>query len=289
MATNILFADLIANEAAALLYEKSNLIQLVSRNWSDMVAQKGESVSVISANAATVEDGDATFDPDAAAPTNVVVVLDTWKRTIPIKLGDKIDSLSSVDLTQIYAEPIAEALLGTVEGAIMTTAMTLTANVGETAPATFAPLTSDLKQAFDEAFIPDTGRYVVLGPTAENAFHQVFGLYNNSGSTGETQQLTGVMANKLGMSYFGSTRVPEEASGVAFHKSAIALVSRPLKVPANAQPGTVVVANYKGLGLRVRSWYSHEDVCTYLSADVLFGTKKMNERGFTIGVEPEGP
>ena len=69
---------------------------------------------------------------------------------------------------------------------------------------------------------------------------------------------------------------------MAFHKSSLALVTRPLVVPAQAVPGTVAVISYKGIGLRVTSWYEPKDTASYLKADLLYGVRKLNERGLVI-------
>jgi hypothetical protein len=284
MATFISFPEFIAKEIIARLYEKSVLINLVAKDWSGLFASQGEAVTILTPEAAVIEDGSAAFASADATPTGVKVTLDQWKRTKATKISDKIASMSAIQLSDIYAEPIAEALVGQVETDLMTAALTFVGTVGTegTPPVGFAPLSSNIKEALDAMFIPDGGRYVVLGSAAENAFHQVFGVFNNSGNTGVDQQTTGFMANKLGMNYFGSTRIPVGTGGVAFHKSALALVTRPLVVPAQAVPGTVSVVNYKGVGLRVTSWYEPKDSASYLKADLLYGVKKLNERGLVI-------
>ena len=174
MATFVTFPEFIAREVIARLYEKSVLVNLVAKDWANVLASVGESVTILTPEAAVVEDGSAAFDSADATPTGVKVTLDQWKRTKPVKIGDKIASMSAIDLANIYAEPIAEALVGQVESDLMTAALTFTNTCGveATPPTGFAPLSSNIKQALDAMFIPDGGRNVVLGPAAENAFHQ---------------------------------------------------------------------------------------------------------------------
>lgn len=285
MATFISFPEFIAQEVIANLFAKSVLINLVSKDWSPLFQSQGEKVTILTADAVEIEEGSAAFASNDSAPGSVIVTLDQFKRTKPIKLSDKVQSMSAVDLSRIYAEPIAEGLVGTIEGALMTAAMTLTNTVGTaaTAPTGFAPLGSNLKQKFDELLIPEGGRNVVLGPAASNAFLQTFALATVAGNTGEAQQTTGGMGYKFGMNYFDSTRASAAGvAGVAFHRAAVALVTRPLVIPPQAVPGTISVVNYKGIGLRISSWYEPKDTASYLKADLLFGTKKLNERGFVI-------
>lgn len=292
MASFISFPEFVAQEVIANLYAKSVLINLVSKDWSDLMAVKGEKVTILTPDVATIEAGDAAFASEDANPGNVTVELDQFIRTKPKKISDKIASMSAVDISAIYAEPIAEALLGAVETAIMTAAMTMTNTIGTdgTDPTGFAPLGSNVKQKFDTLLIPDGGRNVVLGPTAENNFHQTFALATVGGDTGVAQQTTGGLGYKFGLNYYGSTRAYRAhvggsvvgVAGVAFNKNAVTLVTRPLVVPAQAVPGTISVVNYKGIGLRITSWYEPKDTASYLKADLLYGTKKLTERGFLI-------
>jgi hypothetical protein len=283
--------EFIANEVLARLYAKSVLINLVARDWSPVLATKGESVTILTPEASTIEAGGSAFASEDADPDSAVLTLDQWIQTKPKKISDKVDSMSQIQLADIYAEPIAQAIVGDVETALFTAAFTLTPTVGtdNTDPTGFAPLSSNLKEKFETLLVPDGDRNVVMGPTMENEFHQVFGVFNMSGNVGETQQTTGALMNKLGMNFFGSPRCHVAhtsevvgIAGVAFHKSAIALATRPLKVPAQAVPGTVAIANFQGIGIRVTSWYSPENSASYLKADLLYGVKKLRDAGCLI-------
>src|ERR1041385_3675181 len=100
MATFISFPEFIAQEVIANLYAKSVLVNLVAKDWSDMFASKGEKVTILTPDAAVVEEGDAAFASNDANPGNVTVELDKFKRTKPIKISDKVASMSAIDLSR---------------------------------------------------------------------------------------------------------------------------------------------------------------------------------------------
>jgi hypothetical protein len=62
--------------------------------------------------------------------------------------------------------------------------------------------------------------------------------------------------------------------GVAFHRTAFCLVTRPLVLPQGA--ANAVVANYKGFSLRVVMDYDIDLKQDVVSIDTLYGTKTLD-------------
>ncbi len=78
------------------------------------------------------------------------------------------------------------------------------------------------------------------------------------------------------------TVIASHAVNLAFHKQALALVSRPMRVPT-APGANVSVVNFGGIGLRASVWYEPKDVRTYVRMDGLFGVKTLDARkGFRV-------
>lgn len=67
-----------------------------------------------------------------------------------------------------------------------------------------------------------------------------------------------------------------EVDGVAFHKSAVALVTRTLDKPLD-EGADVAVENYKGLGLRVVKGYDQKFKQDIISVDLLIGVKTVRD------------
>lgn len=75
--------------------------------------------------------------------------------------------------------------------------------------------------------------------------------------------------NTMSQAYSGLT------SGVAFHRQALALVTRPLELPLGASKDTAARASYNGLGLRVVKAYDINNKKDIISVDVLYGIKRL--------------
>jgi len=73
-----------------------------------------------------------------------------------------------------------------------------------------------------------------------------------------------------------------QADGVAFHRSAVALVMRPLAAPQGVAPNMYAIENYKGLSLRVVYGYDILHKQDIVSVDCLYGTKAMRPEGAVI-------
>jgi hypothetical protein len=70
-----------------------------------------------------------------------------------------------------------------------------------------------------------------------------------------------------------------QADGVAFHRQAVALVSRTLQAPEGLPASQVSVQDYKGLGLRVLKSFDINKKQDIISIDWLFGTTTMRPSG----------
>ncbi len=275
------FPEFWASAILAQLYNKSVVLNLVHRDFSQLVASKGETVHATLPAKATVQDVDTTTPSSVdASATSIPVTLDKWRETKPIKFTDKMNSMSEVDLVQLYAMPMAEAIIEDVEKALISTAETFTTSVVNTLDTVgkFA----EVKKQFDTALIPAENRSVVLSPAGEQSYHTLFGVYNVGGDAGVADQITGQLGARFGIGFYGQPLVANEL-GIAFDRNAIALVTRPLGISPGAPAGSQAVQSYKGLGIRVVIAYDGRLKSTFITADVLYGAKVLDDRrGFLI-------
>jgi hypothetical protein len=279
------FLTLIAKEAIYQLVQKLIGANLVNRNYENLVATKGQSVTILTPETVTTQNAGGAFASADANPGTTTLSLDNWVETVPIKVSSKVSSMSEIDLSQLYSDPIANALVTTVEKDLFAIFDTFTATVGAagTAPTGIGPLGTDLKAKFDGMIVvPDSDRNVILDPAAEGEYHKTFGLYNAAGDKGTSEQTTGLMGQKFGMNFYGSPNVNAAIAGYAFHRNAVVMASRPVQPSTVALQGTQVAVDYKGVGLTVEHWHSFENSADYLRAQVLFGFKKLNENAFKI-------
>jgi len=70
---------------------------------------------------------------------------------------------------------------------------------------------------------------------------------------------------------------PHGSFNLAFHRDAIALVNRPLAVPANSLGVQAAVGQYNGLAMRVAMQYDLSSQGTKVTLDMLMGVKVLDE------------
>jgi hypothetical protein len=212
--------------------------------------------------------------------------------TTPKAITDKVLSMSYVDLVSLYMEPMAQGLVKYIESALVAEAATLkgTSPVSAGNVVTGIPTTVEgfagLKKEFDVQLVPDGNRNAVLCPDAEVKYQGLYGVFTTAGQAGVDTQVSGLLGVKHGINFYGSTlvdAVDTNLAGACFHRNAIALVSRPPAAVPFAPPGTQAIVNFKGLGLRVSFVYDGKAKTTYVDADILFGTKVLDDRlGFRL-------
>jgi hypothetical protein len=205
-----------AQESLLNLFPMLKLAGMVYREFENQVAQQGDTVNTRLPNRFVAQD----IDPDnfqSVKPTadNVAVKLSSWKGVV-FEIGDKEASLAIKDLVTEFVQPAAFALAEAVEQSIIALHTGIYQNVGVagTTPATVAALGTDIKQAMDQAFIPEQDRSVVLNSAAVNKFNQVFFMDYVSGSP--DQQVTGLLRPKFGMMMTDSNLLTNHINGTAW-------------------------------------------------------------------------
>lgn len=204
-----------ANETLLQLFPRLTMANLVHRDFEAVVQEQGDTVNTripdkFSARSAN-PDSFASTKPTA---TNVKITMDQWKE-VTFEIGDKEASLTMKRIYDEFLPNAAQAIAEDVETALM--AQYKKAYHRQGAPGTalndIAKIGTNVKEKFDTLRIPRTGRNVVLGPSAENYFNQIFWKANESGST--TQQVTGELQTKFGQRYFGADLLPSHTAGTA--------------------------------------------------------------------------
>lgn len=101
-------------------------------------------------------------------------------------------------------------------------------------------------------------------------------LFHQADQRGDTDGLIEAsIGRKFGFDNYESQALSGISQNVAFHRDALALVSRTLALPKGKTAETAAVANYKGLGLRVVYDYDVNKKQDVVSVDFLCGIKAI--------------
>ena len=288
MANTLLTADIIARAALANLYETTVMAPLVHRDYEPEFANRvGDTITVRKP---------ATFTAEEYVRANGITVQDATETGVDVVLNHFADvsfAVTAEDLTlelQNFNEqllnPAMEAIAQKIDRDILSLRDDITQEVGQTA----GELWSDPKalvaagRVLTQKNVPMTERRAALGPitAAEWLKNDLLHRADKSGSTAGLREAS--IGRLFGMDTYqtqniGGPNDPDSGDawteiGVAFHRTAFALVTRPLALPQGASRASI--QNYRGFALRVVIDYDIDKKQDVVSVDCLYGTKTLD-------------
>lgn len=291
MANAFLTPDVIARAALATLYETCVMAQLVHRDYSsEFVPKRGGSVTIRKPATFTAEefvqaDGITVQD---AAEDGVLVTLNHFA-DVSFAVTSRDLTLEIEDFAAQLLDPAMEAISQKIDRDILTLRDDITQEVGVVEgdvihdwsdPRTMI----DAGRVLDEASVAERMRSMVVGPlTAANWMSDP--LFHEADKAGSTEGLheASLGSRKFGFSPYKTQNIKRPAQttgnsttevGIGFHRTALALVTRPLELPRGAS--NAAIASYKGFGLRVVFDYDIDKKQDIVSVDTLYGTKTLD-------------
>lgn len=290
MANTLLTPSVIARQALATLYETCVAAQLVYRDYEqDFVPKVGTTISVRKPATFTAEEyvRSAGINVQNATETSVPVVLNHFA-DVSFAVTTEDLALKVEDFAAQLLTPALEAISQKIDRDVLALRDDVVQEVGVSASTTTGVsgtnawdadnprVAIDARRVLNLRNVPPSERYMIVGPNLEA---QWLGddLFLRADARGDTD---GLREANLGRRLFGfdaysSQNVndtPDEI-GVAFHRTAFALVTRPLSLPRGA--ANAAVESYKGFGLRVVMDYDISAKQDIVSIDCLYGTKTI--------------
>jgi hypothetical protein len=280
MANTFLTPDLIATRALATLYETTVMPQLVHRDFdADFRGRQGDTVTVRKPAVFTAAEFNrgTGIVPQNATEGSVDVTLNHFA-DVSFTVTTEQLALEIEDFGTQLLDPAMEAIAQKIDRDLLALRSDITQTTTDVdAPhAVTAPeVLIDAGIVLNQAKVPAAERRAVIGPATNGRWldSNVLKLVNESGST------DGLREAYVGRRLFGfdpywtqNIEAPEE--GVAFHRTAFALVMRPLEQTPGVQD--IAIMNYKGFSLRVVYDYDIKYKQTVVSVDCLYGTKTLD-------------
>ncbi|MEU8473756.1 P22 phage major capsid protein family protein [Streptomyces hygroscopicus] len=292
MANTFLTPDLIASRALATLYETTVMAQLVHRDFDgDFRGRQGDTVTVRKP---------AVFAAAEFNRSTGIVPQNATEGSVDVKLNHFADVSFTVTTEQLTLEiedfgtqlldPAMEAISQKIDRDILALRNDVTQEVGVAATSGHdwdkPEVLIDAGTVLNLAKVPTNERRAVVGPATNGKWldSPVLKQVDTSGST-EALREAYIGRRLFGFDPYWTQNVEQPAQtpatgqpttevGVAFHRTAFALVTRPLEVPPGAQDATIM--SYKGFGLRVVYDYDIKYKQTVVSVDCLYGTKTLD-------------
>ncbi|MGW4639559.1 P22 phage major capsid protein family protein [Sphaerisporangium sp. NPDC004334] len=299
MANTFLTPNVIARQALATLYETTVMAMLVHRDYdAEFAARIGDTVNVRKP---------AVFQANEYVRSEGIKIQNAQETGIPVTLNHFADvsfAVTAEDLTLRIEDfgvqllnPAMEAIAQKIDRDILALRDDIVQEVGVVGQFPSNPLgpnvfkydnprtAIDARRVLNQRNVPAADRHLVVGPEIE-AKWLGDDLFNRADARGDTD---GLREANLGRRVFGfdpyqtqNIYVPQGSVsgnsktevGVAFHRTAFALVTRPLVLPQGA--ANAAVESYKGFGLRVVMDYDIDQKQDVVSIDCLYGTKTLD-------------
>lgn len=290
MAHTLIKPTVIARRALAVLYNTTLLAGLISRDWDD--AFNGKVGDTINVRVPTV------FEAKVFNRSNGIELQDANETSFPLVLDTILDvsfpvtsedlSLDITDFTNQFIVPAMEAIVQDVDGRLAEKLVDIANAAGGGGVASGVTTPSDAfreaRARISRAKMPLTERYAVLSPeaTSDALGDPLLVKVNESGSTDALRNAQ--LGRIFGIDTYESQVLGHgpndkgQADGVAFHRSAVVLASRPLDRPMGVAAEQVAVESYKGIGLRVVKDYDIDKKQDVVSVDLLLGVSGVPSR-----------
>lgn len=280
MANTILTPEVIAREALMVLRNNAVMAKLVHRDYSDdYVGAVGDTITVRKPATFTANEFGGNIEVQDATETGVTVTMDKHL-DVSFAVTSKQMSLDIADFSAQLLVPAMQAFADKVDKYLIDLEKEATSRVphasGEIAP---ADLIAARKYLTKNA-APLADRRFVVGATAEADLlgNELFVSAEKVGDNG-TALREASMGRKFGMDCYVDQNIAhngEYVPSIAFHKNALALVTRPLALPQGAAKAAIV--NYDGFGLRVVYGYDINTKTDTISIDMLCGVKLLDDK-----------
>lgn len=274
MANTILTPDIIAKEALMVLRNNAVMANLVHRDFSDeFVAGVGDTITVRKPASFEAKEFNGNIELQDVNETGVSVKMDKLL-DVSIAVTSKEMSMGIEDFSaqilvpamQAFANKIDKYLLGL--SADVTNKHTATGNIQADVVDTRAYLTKSAAPLADRRFVYSTDVESNLLKS------ELFVSAEKVGDEG-TALREASLGRKFGMDFYADQNADTAGiGGIAFHKNAFALVTRPLALPNGAT--NAYVENYDGFGLRVVYGYDIAKKTDTISIDMLCGVKTLD-------------
>lgn len=274
MANTFLTIDMIAKEALMILRKNAVMAGLVHRDYSkEYVAGVGDTITIRKP---------ATFVVKDFVESTGITVQDATEEKQTVKMDKFYDvsfAVTSKDLTMNISDfsaqllvPAMMAFRDKIDAEIIKVAETATHTVthaeGLIAPADVI----SARKLLNDGATPLSMRSLVVGTQAE-ADLLSSELFVSADKVGDTE---GLKEASLGRKFGFDTYVDQNIGkkSLAFHKNALAFVTRPLALPQGNKESAIV--NYDGFGLRVVKDYDINKKKDIISIDMVCGVALLN-------------
>ena len=279
MANTIQMPDIIAREALMVLRNNAVMAKLVHRDYSsEFVGGVGDTITIRKPATFVANEFTGNIQVQDATETSVSVKMDKHL-DVSFAVTAKQMALDIKDFSAQLLVPAMQAFADKIDKYLIALETEATHRHPH-ADGVIAPADMIAARKFlTENAAPMADRRFVVGATAEADLlgNELFVSAEKIGDNG-TALREASLGRKFGMDVYvdqNIAAVDDYTPSIAFHKNAMALVTRSLPMPEGAAKCATV--NYDGFGLRVVYAYDINTKTDTISIDMLCGVKLLDD------------
>ena len=284
MPNTILTPDIIAREALMVLRNNAVMANLVHRDYSDEFAAVGDTITIRKPATFVANEfsGDKITVQDATE-TGVPVTIDKHL-DVSFAVTSKEMALDIADFSKQFLVPAMQAFADKVDKYLIGLEASANNRVPHADGAIAPKDMIEARKHLTQNAAPLADRRFVVGATAEADLlnSELFVSADKVGDEG-TALREASLGRKFGMDCYVDQNIAkngEYVPSIAFHKNAMALVTRPLALPQGAAKAAIV--NYDGFGLRVVYGYDMNTKKDTVSIDMICGVKLLDQNLISV-------
>lgn len=276
-----------SNIALGALKANTVMANLVSRDYDEAVATKGDVVNVIRRGALIVNEKEKGKQIILQTPSNSKIPITLDKHKEISWLIEDVASAKAIQDAVNYVTDAAIALGNEIDKDLLTLFASCTNNVKSEVLDVDTVLKG--RETLNKNLCPLTGRVMVVSPEDETSLLKLGEFTSSEWSAENVPALReAILGKKYGITYVMDQNVVNAAgarNNLLFTKDAFVLVSRPLPLPPAGSGATSSIIEQDGISIRVTSSYSQKDGGTLWTLDVLYGVAALNEEQCAVHIE----
>lgn len=276
MANTILTPEIIAKESLMVLRNSAVMANLVHRDYSsEFVAGVGDTITIRKPTVFAANEFGGEIVVQDAAETGVPVKMDKHL-DVSFSVSAKELTMDIEDFSKQFLVPAMQAFQDKIDTYLLNEAKSLTNK--HTATENIQNDVVDTRAYLTKGAAPLQDRYFVYNSDIETKLlkSELFVSAEKVGDEG-TALREASLGRKFGMDFYVDQNADTAGvAGVAFHKNAFALVTRPLALPLGNSDSAIV--DYDGFGLRVVRAYDINTKKDVISIDMVCGIKTLDKK-----------
>lgn len=276
--------------ATALGALKANTVmaRLVNRNFENAVARFGDTVNIPKRGTLVVNDKVANTGVTLQTPSaSTVQVLLNKHKEVSFLVEDVAAAQANQDIILGYIEDGIVKIAEQIDSDLLALYSGFSATPIDGTAGITAAIITEARRVLNSKKVPLSERYIVWHEDAEKellALGQFTNAQYDPANADALQEAT--LGRKYGFTHVMDQQVKVaggECKNLAFHRDAIALVTRPLPVVPDGLGARSVIMDEDGIGIRVTYSYNASFMGVQVTMDLLYGVAElMDDFGVVI-------